>query len=64
MTSSPDLAVLFQPVRLGSLELKNRIVMAPMTRTHSPDGVPGEDVAGYYRRRVEGRRAHSPSIWC
>ena len=54
MSSSPSLDVLFQPVRLGSLELKNRVVMAPMTRTHSPDGVPGADVAAYYRRRAEG----------
>lgn len=28
--------------------------MAPMTRTCSPGGVPGEDVAAYYRRRAEG----------
>lgn len=25
-----------------------------MTRNHSPNGVPGEDVAAYYRRRAEG----------
>lgn len=25
-----------------------------MTRNHSPEGVPGEDVAAYYRRRAEG----------
>ncbi|HUK36801.1 MAG TPA: NADH:flavin oxidoreductase, partial [Vicinamibacterales bacterium] len=31
----------------------NRIVMAPMTRNFSPDGVPGADVADYYRRRAE-----------
>ena len=28
--------------------------MAPMTRSFSPGGVPGEDVAAYYRRRAEG----------
>lgn len=44
---------LFQPFRLRSLELPNRIVMAPMTRSFSPDGVPGENVADYYRRRAE-----------
>lgn len=37
-----------------SLSLPNRIVMAPMTRSLSPQGVPGEDVAAYYRRRAEG----------
>ncbi|MHA4806760.1 NADH:flavin oxidoreductase [Flavitalea flava] len=45
---------LFQPFHLKSLHLKNRIVMAPMTRSFSPKGVPGENVAGYYRRRAEG----------
>src|ERR1035437_8318532 len=45
---------LFQPFELKSLKLKNRIVMAPMTRTFSPDGVPGPNVADYYARRVEG----------
>ena len=45
---------LFTPVRAGSLELKNRIVMAPMTRSFSPGHVPGENVCAYYRRRAEG----------
>lgn len=27
--------------------------MAPMTRAHSPGGVPGPDVVGYYQRRAE-----------
>src|SRR5687768_9794432 len=45
---------LFQPFRLGSLQLANRIVMAPMTRCMSPNGVPGAEVAEYYRRRAEG----------
>jgi 2,4-dienoyl-CoA reductase-like NADH-dependent reductase (Old Yellow Enzyme family) len=43
---------LFQPFRLKSLELKNRIVMAPMTRSFSPGGVPGSNVADYYARRA------------
>jgi 2,4-dienoyl-CoA reductase-like NADH-dependent reductase (Old Yellow Enzyme family) len=45
---------LFRPFQLKGLTLPNRIVMAPMTRSHSPEGVPGEDVAAYYRRRAEG----------
>jgi 2,4-dienoyl-CoA reductase-like NADH-dependent reductase (Old Yellow Enzyme family) len=45
---------LFQPFRLKSLELKNRIVMAPMTRSFSPGGVPALNVADYYVRRAEG----------
>jgi 2,4-dienoyl-CoA reductase-like NADH-dependent reductase (Old Yellow Enzyme family) len=45
---------LFTPLTVGDLTLKNRIVMAPMTRQFSPAGVPGDDVAAYYRRRAEG----------
>lgn len=52
--SSPSTEVLFQPLVFKQLELKNRIVMAPMTRSFSPHGVPGENVAAYYRRRAEG----------
>jgi 2,4-dienoyl-CoA reductase-like NADH-dependent reductase (Old Yellow Enzyme family) len=45
---------LFDPFTDGSLNLSNRLVMAPMTRTFSPGGVPSDDVARYYRRRAEG----------
>ncbi|WP_439533584.1 NADH:flavin oxidoreductase [Polymorphobacter sp.] len=45
---------LFQPFSYKGLTLPNRIVMAPMTRSFSPGGVPGADVAAYYRRRAEG----------
>lgn len=46
--------LLFAPFLLRHLALANRIVMAPMTRSFSPGGVPGPDVAAYYRRRAEG----------
>jgi 2,4-dienoyl-CoA reductase-like NADH-dependent reductase (Old Yellow Enzyme family) len=49
-----DVEPLFQPLQVRGLSLPNRIVMAPMTRNFSPGGVPGEDVAAYYRRRAEG----------
>ncbi len=45
---------LFRPFSYKSLKLKNRVVMAPMTRCFSPDGVPTPEVAAYYRRRAEG----------
>jgi len=45
---------LLQPVQLGTLSLRNRVVMAPMTRERSPGGVPGPDVIAYYRRRAAG----------
>lgn len=44
---------LFQPFSLGPLSLRSRIVMSPMTRSFSPGGIPGPDVADYYRRRAE-----------
>ena len=47
-------SVLFEPIKIGNLTLKNRTVMAPMTRGFSPNGVPGKDVAEYYRKRAEG----------
>jgi 2,4-dienoyl-CoA reductase-like NADH-dependent reductase (Old Yellow Enzyme family) len=45
---------LFRPFSLKSLNIKNRIVMAPMTRSFSPNGVPTPEVAAYYRKRAEG----------
>lgn len=53
--TSAGVDVLFRSLKLRSLELKNRIVMAPMTRSYSPDGIPGTNVAAYYRRRAEGQ---------
>lgn len=44
---------LFEPFKLGKLTLSNRIVMAPMTRKFSPNGIPGPEVAEYYKKRAE-----------
>lgn len=44
---------LFRPFVLNGLTLPNRVVMAPMTRSKSPGGIPGPEVAAYYRRRAE-----------
>jgi len=46
---------LFRPFCLKSLKLKNRIVMAPMTRSFSPGGIPAANVADYYDRRASGK---------
>jgi 2,4-dienoyl-CoA reductase-like NADH-dependent reductase (Old Yellow Enzyme family) len=46
--------VLFRPITVNQLTIPNRIVMAPMTRSASPLGVPGPDVADYYGRRAQG----------
>jgi len=45
---------LFEEFSLGSLTLKNRVVMAPMTRNMSPNNIPNDNVVEYYRRRAEG----------
>ena len=45
---------IFQPYKFGKVELRNRFVMAPMTRNKSPNGVPTDEVARYYRARAEG----------
>lgn len=44
---------LFSPVRLGDLELSNRIVMAPMTRDRAgPGDLPTDLMAEYYGQRA------------
>src|ERR1700747_1219146 len=48
------IADLFQPLTVRSLIVPNRFAMAPMTRQASPGGIPGADVAEYYRRRAAG----------
>ena len=50
---SRSVAPLFRPFALSKLSLANRVVMAPMTRQKSPGGIPGPEVAAYYRRRAE-----------
>jgi 2,4-dienoyl-CoA reductase-like NADH-dependent reductase (Old Yellow Enzyme family) len=47
-------SVLFQPFEIGQLQLRNRIVMAPMTRNQSPDNIPNEKSVEYYRKRAAG----------
>ena len=54
MTRELTSNALFSAFEIRSLRLPNRIVMSPMTRSYSPEGVPGTDVADYYRRRAEG----------
>lgn len=42
---------LFIPVKIGSLELRNRIVMAPMTRCRAIKNIPNELMLEYYKQR-------------
>ncbi|MEQ5843745.1 alkene reductase [Paraburkholderia acidicola] len=53
MTDNHFRTDLFSPTKLGALELANRIVMAPLTRSRmGDDGVPGELHATYYAQRA------------
>lgn len=45
---------LLRPFSSTKLQLKNRVVMAPMTRSFCPQGCPQADVAAYYARRASG----------
>ncbi|KUO55010.1 MAG: alkene reductase [Sphingomonadales bacterium BRH_c42] len=47
-------ATLFEPVKLGAIHARNRIVMAPLTRGRAsqPGSVPNEMMATYYRQRA------------
>lgn len=54
MSNTSALPTLFSPFSVGDLSLRNRVVMAPMTRGQSPQNIPGPPVARYYRRRAEG----------
>ncbi len=47
-----DSKQLFTPFQLGALSLPTRIVMAPMTRSFSPGGVPNAHVVEYYSKRA------------
>ncbi|NND82250.1 MAG: alkene reductase [Gammaproteobacteria bacterium] len=45
--------ILFSPTQFGAIELKNRVVMAPMTRSRAGEGdVPTELAVEYYRQRA------------
>lgn len=47
------MTTLFDPLKVGEIELDNRIVMAPMTRSRADDrGVQPAFVAEYYRQRA------------
>lgn len=44
---------IWQPIKLGTVELTNRFAMAPMTRSRAkPDGTPGDLASEYYAQRA------------
>lgn len=53
MTVNSNRTDLFTPVTMGAMELANRIVMAPVTRSrYAEDGIPNELHAEYYAQRA------------
>jgi 2,4-dienoyl-CoA reductase-like NADH-dependent reductase (Old Yellow Enzyme family) len=54
MSSTESTEALFEPVSVGGFNLRNRFVMAPMTRGFSPNATPGDDVVEYYAKRARG----------
>ncbi|MDO9004123.1 MAG: alkene reductase [Aquabacterium sp.] len=54
---------LFSPLKVGSLDLANRMVMAPMTRNRADQlGVPSPLMATYYAQRAEAGLIISESV--
>jgi N-ethylmaleimide reductase len=43
---------LFSTIYLGSIELKNRVIMSPMTRNRAIGNIPNELIAQYYGQRA------------
>lgn len=43
--------MLFDSYQLGNIQLQNRVVMAPMTRSRAIDNVPNDLMVEYYRQR-------------
>ena len=45
--------MLFEEYKLGQTTLKNRVVMAPMTRSRAINNIPNDLMAEYYGQRSE-----------
>ncbi|WP_067517331.1 alkene reductase [Endozoicomonas ascidiicola] len=55
---------LLSPVTIGDIELKNRVVMAPMTRNRaSADGMPNELMVQYYADRAQAGLIVAEGTW-
>lgn len=46
---------LFQPLKIKNLELKNRFVMAAMSRYRNDGGIPNDEFVEYHRQRAAGQ---------
>jgi 12-oxophytodienoic acid reductase len=50
--AAADAAPLFAPLKVGALELKHRVVLAPLTRCRAINTVPIKESALYYAQRA------------
>src|SRR5258708_39567090 len=57
--------LLLEPYRLGDLELRNRVVMAPLTRTRAanPEHLPSNLMREYYEQRASAGLIISEGTW-
>ncbi len=49
--------LLLEPIRVGKLELRNRMAMPAMHHAYTPDGFVNERLIAYYKARAEGGAA-------
>lgn len=49
---------LFSPVRIGRLEIKNRVAMTPMGVNLAAGGGVNDDIMAFYEARARRRRPH------
>lgn len=47
------MSYLFSPGRIGTLQLRNRVVMTPMHLCYSPEGEVTEQLIEFYRARAQ-----------
>ena len=50
--NSRTLSEIFEKYNLGTIELKKRVVMAPLTRSRAEKNIPNELMAKYYQQRA------------
>jgi 2,4-dienoyl-CoA reductase (NADPH2) len=49
-----ELKRLFEPIKIGNIEIKNRIAMSPMAIGYAEDGRAGERFKNYFEERAKG----------
>jgi N-ethylmaleimide reductase len=47
------MTTLFDPIRIGDIDLATRVVMAPLTRSRAKGTVPNDLMRQYYEQRAD-----------